>query len=871
MTIAYRVCDYAYSICKQASGPGSRVRSASSLGWRYLKERKGRTSLTGAGIALGVSLVVGVLLANASTARTFDELIERIAGSADVVITPVGSADAELPDARLAELGALDEVDTAAPSVGLQVRVDMKRPTGRNVTNVEDAWLEGVDPSLDAQIRSWELVEGRFPRPGAMEIAVPAAYADPRGGPGLFIGDEVPFITPTGRRELVVSGVVSETGFGGRAGGGSVVVIERVLTSVETARAVLDVARYNTLALTLGEKVRPEAWVERHSAELAGVNAQTTSAAQQEFRNLLNLVLGALTWVASISLFIAGFLIYLTLSRAIGERMQTLGIMRAIGAGRGQVSRAVLYEATSLGVVSTVIGTAFGFAMAVVITGLLRSFGGFPPTKIIVSASALAVGAVVGVGTTIVAAMLPARRAARVRPAEVIRGRTGTGLRPSRAWIAGAVLIVLGLGATLADVDSRALESLIVYFVTVCVLLGSVLLVPPVLRPLAWLLGRLTGRLARGTGDVSVRHLVRERSRSAYTLGLIMVVLAGLFSFGAIDASMARATDRVFDALYGHPEVVLRADSGTLPSSAVQRIQGRPGVTRTAAVSSVDVINADDRTITVLVVDPESYFDVAGFVFVSGNEASARRDLRKGGILLAEAVSLRDEIRRGDRMTLDTSRGPHGFAIAGTVQLYFGIEAVVGLDTGRAFFNVGDPTLVLVDLEQPGEADRVVADLSREFKPFGATPFTVPGLRTDFDRFGLRQQLRVFFAVLLIAAVIGLLGLANTLAMSIAERVREIGVMRATGASRGQVRRMVMAESATLGLAAVVLALPVGWVLATLVIRGASVQGLPLELAYPMEWIGVLTVIGTVIAVLAALGPAWRAGRLRPAEALRFE
>ncbi len=847
------------------------MRGAYSLGWRYLRERKARAFLTGAGIALGVALVVGVLVANASTARTFDQLIESINGTADVVITPVGSGDATLSDAGVAKLSALERVQAASPSIAQESRTHLAGETGKYLEHV---WLEGVDPALDAKMRSWELVEGRFARPGELEVVVGSAYADPRSGPGLRIGDEIPFTTPSGRRELTVSGVVTETGVGGRAGGGSVIVLVRLLTSIETARDVTRIAGFNSLVLMLDEGVNTESWVDRHDAELAGVNATTTSASQREFQNLLGLFLASLTWVASISLFIAGFLIYLTLSRAVGERMQTLGIMRAVGAGRGQVRTAVLYEAAALGVASTIVGIAFGLLMATGITRLLRVLGGFPPTRIVVPGGALIVAAIVGVGTTLVAAMIPAGRAARVRPAEVIRGRLSSGLRPSRMWIVGAALIVLGIATTFMDVKSRALETLVIYFVTVAVLLGCVLLVPPVLRPLAWLLGRLTARLARGTGDVSVRHLVRERSRSAYTLGLIMVVLAGLFSFGAIDASMARASDEVFDAQYGQPEIVIqagRADRGTLPSFAEERVREHKGVKRTSAVSFLNAIRVADEGVTVLVVDPESYFDVAGLAFQAGDERSARRDLRAGGILLSDALALRKGIRRGDRVTVGTSRGPHEFVVAGTIRALFGMDAVFGLQTAREFLNVRNPSTILVDLERPEDAELVVRELTPELKPFGGTPITIPMLRAGIEQFGVRRLLRVFLAILLIAAIIGLLGLANTLTMSVAERVREIGIMRATGASRGQVRRMVMAESATLGLAAVVLALPVGWVLTTLVVRGASIEGLPLKLAYPVAWIGILAVVGTVVSAVAALGPAWRAGRLRPAEALRFE
>jgi putative ABC transport system permease protein len=418
---------------------------------------------------------------------------------------------------------------------------------------------------------------------------------------------------------------------------------------------------------------------------------------------------------------------------------------------------------------------------------------------------------------------------------------------------------------------SPGIQTLLTYLVTLAVLLGCVLVVPPVLRPLAWLLGRITGRLALGTGDVSVRHLVRERSRSAYTLGLIMIVLAGLFSFGAIDASMARAAEEVFEAQYGRPDMLVRTAGGVLPASAEKRVRSEPGVENTTAIRFASSRLHDGRTVNAIVVDPESYFDVGGFDWVAGDERSARRDLRRGGVVLSETTARSEGIRRGDRVSFATSRGPHEFVVVGTMRAVFGIDAAFGLDTARRFLNAGRPWGILVEVERGTDPANVANALKRDLGRSGAIVVTTDELRSELDSFGLRELLRAFFAILLIAAIIGLLGLANTLTMSIAERVREIGVMRATGASRGQVRRMVIAESATLGLAAFVLAVPLGWVQTTLVARGASAQGLPLRLAYPVRWVAILAVLGIVIAIVAAVGPAWRAGRLRPAEALRFE
>ncbi len=209
--------------------------------------------------------------------------------------------------------------------------------------------------------------------------------------------------------------------------------------------------------------------------------------------------------------------------------------------------------------------------------------------------------------------------------------------------------------------------------------------------------------------------------------------------------------------------------------------------------------------------------------------------------------------------------------VVATVQALLGLEVVVNWDDAGRYFNVQRPAGVLVRVADRDRVNVVWGALEDEFESHGVTVMTMTFLRQTLERFGVRQLTRIFLVILLVAAIIGLLGLANTLTMSVTERTREIAVMRAVGASRARVRRMVLCESATLGLAAFVLALPLRWLMTTLVVRGASFEGLPLHLTYPALWVPIIWVISTVIATAASIGPAWRAGRLRPAEALRFE
>jgi putative ABC transport system permease protein len=641
----------------------------------------------------------------------------------------------------------------------------------------------------------------------------------------------------------------------------------RVLTSVETARRLAGAGGYNTIAVKLRPGIDPDAWVSRNQEALTGLDVKTTTAAQQTFHNLLDAFLAALVWVASISLFISGFLIYLTLSRAVLERASTIGLMRAVGASRRQLGAAVLSEAAALGVIFTAVGVVFGILVAAGMTRLLATLG-FPAVGLVIRPGALVTGAVVGLGTTLISAFLPARRVARIPPGVAMRGvPMETGL--SRSWVIGALSVAGGVALVLlANSPGTALS----YVATAAVLLGSVLLVPPVLRPVASVLGHATRRFARGTGEVSIRHLVRERSRSAYTLGLLMIVLAGVFTFGAVDASIGRATDEVVNTQFGRPDALIRSDESSLPPTIERQVREQTGVAQTSAVRFASSKLVGTRwSLATMVVDPNTYFDVASFPFVSGDAWSARRDLRTGGVLLSAPIARKDHLRRGDRVSIATNQGPKKFSVAGVIKTLPALDAVLGVRAGREYLNSRDPQWILVKFNRGFDVESGIGSLRRALEGSGASVVTIGTLQHEFEHNGIRELVRVFLVILLVAAAIGLLGLANTMAISVAERRREIAVMRATGAGVVAIRRMVLVESATLGSVAFVLAIPLGLLMSALVTRGSSTGGLPLEFTFPARWVPIVGVIALIVTVIAALVPAYRAARVNPASALRFE
>jgi putative ABC transport system permease protein len=841
------------------------VRKLSSLGSRSLAHRKGRSLLTGGGIVLGVAILFGVLVANATTQKGVDDLIETITGRADVVAGPVGAFDASLPNGSIEELRTLPDVDAVVGGYGFGTAL-RDHPDKDDPDEPTDIGVSGIIPSEAQKLRDYDFAAGRFARPGRNEIAISSDLAEDID---VGLGDS---LTITGRRltqPLVIVGIVDL----GAEVGGFDESSQRTFTSVETARRLQGdpPGTFVGASLILNDDVDVDRWIGRHHDSITGVrlqNAQTMAAGFKEFLGVFGTLL---TFFATITLFVGAFLIYLTLSMAVIERTRMYGTLRALGASRKQVRRVVLVEAVALGVVSSIAGLILGLGLAL---GLLQLIGRLFDLEIpglVVSPGAIIGAILVGLVTTVISALVPAVRAGRLAPVEAMKGDYARDTRLGRAWIAGAILFVVGVAMYLVVPEPGSNVAVI------AILFGAVLLVPLLLRPLAMLLGRVTNRIARGVGEIAVLHLAKERSRSAYTLALIMVVMSMLFATGGMYLSVRGAiSDLIADQFGADLFVGSRTpDDGRVGGMLAARgdVEAVSPV-RVGIATTTDEENGRTRKEEIFVntVEPASYFQVSGFAWKDGNDDDAKAALERGGrILVAEDVAIDKDLEVGDRFELETRRGVSSFEVAGIYAGQFGPpEISMGIKDARVHLSAGRPNGYRVALVEGADPEAVGKEL-RALPNFELDTETQADVQENAtDQVG--QFFQIIQAILAIAAIVGLLGLANTLAMSVLQRFREIGILRAIGVTRSQAWRMVLVESATMGLTAFVLSIPLGWILTTLITRGAGEGfGNELQTVYPYVWVPFVLVFGVVVAVLAAIAPGRRAARLHVVNALQYE
>ena len=529
----------------------------------------------------------------------------------------------------------------------------------------------------------------------------------------------------------------------------------------------------------------------------------------------------------------------------------------------------VVAEALMLGLVSGGLGLVLGFALAALSIRLVSNLLGvvLPGLGLPLGPALFSVG--VGVAVSVAAAWLPGRRAAVLSPVAAMREGSVPDDKAGRPIIGGG-LIALGMVLIFTTGANNSAR----IFPTLFVLFGSVMLVPVILGPIARLLGLATKRLARGVGEVAVLHLVKERSRSAYTLALVMVVLSMVFAIGTSNVSLSRTVDKVIErqsagaiqvgapgALDPNIETELRAIDGVAGSTALR-----------FGVVDVEEPNAQPNVFSTI-LDPSNYFDIAGFPWVQGDDASVRDAFAKGGaVVLPEQAAIRIKKKLGDAVKVRTSQGIKPFTLVGTYgQVGDYIGPAFGL-VDAPLFGAGRPNAFLLSVKQGVDDEalrRTIID--RLGDKYQIEVNTNARIKED-----AQAQLQGFFglayALLFVAALVGVLGLANTMVVSVLSRTKEVGILRSAGVLRRQARAMVLVEASTLALVAYVLSLPLGWLLSTgIVVSQRAALGFTIDYAFPWTLVPVLLFVTLIVAGIASLVPARRIGRLQIVEALRFD
>ena len=828
------------------------------LAWRTLAARPLRSLLTIVGIGLGVAVLSASLTLGAALDQAVDRTVRDMVGRADLRVS--GFLESGLSSASVETIRSTDGVLDAAPVIEHRT-FPLGTPVGGAANSLT---VLGIDPASYARLHDLPLVAGDALDGVAEAVALVSEELSSQDGYAL--GNKLTLFGMDGLVELRVIGILP--GPGPIAGTGRTVVVP-----IDVARSTFGLVGATRLDLRLepDSLARVSSDLESRMAEpyvvaSPGDIARNLRASSATFQ-------GTAALVAAIVLFVGAFLIVNTLTMTVGERAREVGLLRAAGATRTQLSRFVFSGALILGVIGAGIGVLLGAVLSMVMAGAVSEATGIAASVASVSLSGALTSALMGIGITILAAIEPALTAARISPIEALRARLDL---PNRqrwrlTWIAFIFLAValMSLLAWPASIASTGAERAFAVYI---VLLYATLVSPFILQPLARVVGlpvrlilRVEERLARGS-------LARDRNRTTLTLGSLVIGLAMIVALGwSAQAARSSAFAWLEDVVPGD-EVVTSIRPVGLDEEVALTLGAVPGVARVTPIASFDLAFRGVRVDAAAIVGADFLAD-GRLTVVSGDRSEALTALDgTGAAILPEGLAQSLDLAVGDTMRL-----PVGPSRQVDLRVAAIVERSMPGTSGEAIL-VGwkDATESLGVLGADAFAVRFVPGAEATARPeLRAAAKTLALESNPIERIqgavadALGRVFGVFDALAFVAVIIAALGIVNTLTMGVLERIREIGVLRAIGMSRRQVMRMVVVEATILGIVGVVVGTVAGLGVGALLLQLGGGLGEPGGL--PWVPIGIAAVLGLVLPALAAIYPARAAARVSIVEALHFD
>ena len=849
---------------------------------RSFLAHKGRLLLSALAVVLSVAFVVGSLIFSDTVSRTFDRLFASTA--ADVTVSPKATLDEAVPSGMTATLPAALADRVARIDGVAAARAEAEVP---NLTVVDDR-NESVSPTTGAPTigTAWqptdrspvELTSGHAPRgPGEMLLD-----AETANRAGVAIGDTLTVIAPPGSFRTRVVGIVT---FTTTNPGAALLFVDtptartKLLGDPAEATAITVDAAPGVSDATLKQRVAAALGADRYDYRTADEQAQSDV---EQLGGFLDVIKWVMVGFAGVAVLVGVFLIVNTFSMLIAQRTRELGLLRALGADRRQVRRSVLTEALLLGLVGSTLGLVTGIALAAGLIELMGLIGmNIKATEMVIGWGTPVTAYVVGVGVTFVAAYPPARRAAAVSPMAALSDAEVAGVgRPLRVRaVVGAVVGAAGAAALVgcaASSETGSAASLLGLGV-VLTLIATVIAGPLLVRPVIRVLGAAFPALFGPVGRMSQRNALRNPRRTGATAAALMVGLALVGGMSVASASMTESFDRQIDKTLGADFVVQNTNFTPFPQEVTDAVRATEGVglvvRGTLVPIAVRLPDGDRVATTAAGYDPR-LDEVANITYARGDTAAALAD----GRLAMDVDFARDHgVRVGTELPVEFQGGrtaeltvgaltdqdaPEGFGTTGAI--YFGRGTVERYAPG------GQASAIYVNAAPGTDVDDLRPALERTLDPYPQVQVRDLADYKQLVRDQIAVLLYLVYALLGLAIIIAVLGVVNTLALSVVERTREIGLLRAIGLGRRQLRRMIRLESVVIAVFGAVLGLALGLVWGLCTQQVLALQGMT-ALAIPWTTIVAVVVGSALIGVVAALLPALRASRMNVLAAIAHE
>jgi len=825
-----------------------------TLAWRGLLASRLRTALAVTGIALGVAAVTATIIAGSASEQALESATTSLLGRADVRLRAF--ADEGFGPRTVQAIRAQPGVVAAAPVSERRLTVSTAPGEDERVFTL---LVLGIDPDVDATIRRPSLTEGiPLSADSPTDALVPASWAA-RNGRG--VGDT---LLISGRREglpgLRIVGLMDDTGLAALEGGNLIVVSRMTL---DTALATPSPIRY--VDLDLGAAPTEEQIDAVEATLTEPFVAETPADVAEQFASAQAGFVGVALLFGAVALVVGSFLVGNALAMTVGERTRELGLLRAAGTTSRQVLGIVVRQALALGVLGSAVGVVAGIVLATLMINVLATTRAVLVVGLPLPIGGLLAAFLLGLIVTMLGAILPAIRAARLSPLDALRpargGDRGLSDRLRPLVLAELVVVLAGL-ALVAFLDVGA--AIVPVALSLALLVGSAVAAAYILEPLGRVIGRPFEWFFGAQGLLGRANLSRDRTRTGLTVGAMMIGLAAVVALGTVAESARAATDRRVASILpgGH---AIRSGVPLDTDAFRASFEATPGLAVASPVLELPVVRvtADGQEEAALAgIDPNVFADHEGLLIAGTSRDDAFAALRDGGaVLVPEALAERAGIEVGETVSLGVPGGEaHELRVAGIVRYSLPArtdEGALLVSSADAREQFGATTASLwIMVPRADVAPSVFAAAVRETAvQLAAEPLTVRDLAGELSS-TLDRLIGLFDVLALIAVVIGALGIVNTLAIGINERVREIAILRSQGMTVGQVQAMVVTEAAIMGAIAGVLALVAGLVVATALVAGGASAELDAGVQLPWPLLIAVVLVGTGVAALAGLYPA---------------
>jgi len=847
--------------------------------WRGLMAHKVRLGATVLAVLLGVAFMAGTQVFTDTFSKSFDDIFVDVNRGTDAVVRSSqeiqtdfgGTVRSRISETVVPQVRQVPGVRAADGAVRGQIRILDQDGKAIGDPNSGPPTF-GLNWIADEQLNQWRIAEGRPPTAPTDVVLDKKTATDA----GYVLGDPVGLVAGQGEASQFTLVGIATFGKLDNFSGSPAALLET--TTAQTLAA--EPGKFDWIDVAGDTGVSQSGLVDRIDASglpadtEAITGAEFTKESQDQFRKAIGTFKTILVVFALVSLFVGSFIIYNTFSIIVAQRTKEVALLRAIGASRAQVLRSVLVEATVVGLLASAIGIAAGIGLAILLKSALAASGlSLPSTGPVITARTVVSSLLIGLVVTVVAAVFPARRAATIAPVAAMRDVAVDSSGASRVrLLAGLLLVALGGLSIYLGLFTEIDNGLSIFGVGALVsFVGVAVLAPTFANPLSRAIGAPIAYFGGVTGHLARENARRNPKRTATTASALMIGV-GLVTSIAIAGQSAKAssTDAIDKSIL--TDFVIDSGGfggGGLNPQLAQDVQALDGVD-TAAGLRLNIAQVGDSAHLMLGFDPAALPQIFQFDVIDGSID----DLGTTGVMIAKKTAEDKNLSVGSPLPVTFQEtGPQDLHVAAVFDTQLGALPPNGYFVSDQLWDANFPVIQQTDYQvyvrmAPGaDPDAVRSAIDDLAAAYPTAKVQDLGQFKRAQEAQINQFLNVIYALLGLSLVIALIGIINTLLLSVYERVREIGLLRAVGETRRQLRSTVRWEAVIITVLGTLLGLVIGVGFGWALVRAFHDQGIKV-FEVPVLQLVLFVAFGSAAGILAAVYPAFRASRLNILDAI---